>query len=543
MKPLPKKSTISNASLKRSLSLIVAVFGFLLYAQTISYTFVLDDTSAITQNHIVQEGFRGIGTLIHTSYRYGYWAQKDEIFRPLSLILFAIEWQFFPDSAAAFHLLNILLYSLTGFLLFHVLARLLKDNLLVAFIATLLFITHPVHTEVVAYIKCGDEILSFLFFLITLNFLLDFIKSNSQARLTYAAITFFLALLAKETAMTFVLIIPITIFFFAKHDRSQLIKVIAALTVAILPYLLLRYFALGGIVNTKQIAGVDNIIALAPDYASRAATAIYVLGKYLVTAVLPIHLSIDYSASEITIIKPSDIRFIIPCIVFTSLLTYAFSRFRNRDLFAFAILLFCISIAIVSNLFIVIGTVMADRLLYIPSLGICMAVAMLLFKLFNPVIKPKEVPVTLRDFIKINRKTIAIAAIIIGLFSLKTISRNPVWRDNNSLYITGVEDAPNSSRNHYLYALYLLDNVAIPEQDPSRRNQFFEETINEFKTSLTLYPADFKAFERHQIILKKQDKQILLETYKMIAITYRHQGDTANTNLFADKANAIEASK
>ena len=142
MKNIPKNKSKNNPSIKRSLALMVAAFGFLLYVQTI-VSFVMDDASAIKSNHIVQQGIRGIGTLIHTPYRYGYWNNKDELYRPLSLIMFAVEWQFFPDSPTFFHFTNILLYSITGFLLFLLLCRLFKNNLLIPFITSLLFIAHP----------------------------------------------------------------------------------------------------------------------------------------------------------------------------------------------------------------------------------------------------------------------------------------------------------------------------------------------------------------------------------------------------------------
>ena len=82
----------------------------------------------------------------------------------------------------------------------------------------------------------------------------------------------------------------------------------------------MRDYALGGIINTKETAPVDNILASSPDYITRAATAIYVLGKYLLLLVLPLHLSIDYSAKEIMLITITDYRFLISFIILISLL-------------------------------------------------------------------------------------------------------------------------------------------------------------------------------------------------------------------------------
>jgi hypothetical protein len=335
------------------------------------------------------------------------------------------------------------------------------------------------------------------------------------------------------------LIIPMIIFFFRENNKAQFVKIIASLIIATGAYLLMRANALGGIINTKEIAAVDNILASSPDYISRVATAIYVLGKYLLLVVIPVHLSTDYSASEITIIGISDYRFIISLIIYLSLFIYGIIRLRKKDVIAFCILYFLITIAIVSNLFVIIGTVMADRLLYIPSLGLCLLIAYLLTRIFKPNSSIKESS-SVKNFIGNNKRILYATTIILAFYSIKTWSRNPVWKDTNSLYIAGVKDAPESSRSHYLYALYLLDNEAIPEQNPLRRNGLFDETVNEFKASLDYYPINFNDYLNHKITINNQDKQFLVETFKMIAITYRHKGDTANTNLYINKANAAE---
>ena len=255
------------------------------------------------------------------------------------------------------------------------------------------------------------------------------------------------------------------------------------------------------------------------------------------------HLSIDYSASEITIINVSDYRFWIALTFYLSLFIYAIIRLKMKDIIAFCILFYLITIAIVSNLFVIIGTVMADRLLYIPSLGFCLMIAILLNRIIIGNSSTKERIITLGSFLSNNKRIFYATSIILLFYSIKTWSRNPIWKDNNSLYTQGVKDAPMSSRSHYLYALYLLDNEAIPEQNPQRRNELFDETVNEFQASLDYYPKNINDYINHKIVVNTQDKQLLIETYKMIAITYRHKGDSSRMNLFINKANEVEQMK
>src|SRR5262245_45097395 len=105
-------------------ALLAAVLGFLLYANTLGHEFTLDDMPAITGNKYVTEGLGGIDDILHTAYWSGYRASNTTLYRPVPLLLFALEWQFFPNRPSAFHAVSVLLYALTGFLLFRLLHRL-----------------------------------------------------------------------------------------------------------------------------------------------------------------------------------------------------------------------------------------------------------------------------------------------------------------------------------------------------------------------------------------------------------------------------------
>src|ERR1035437_6497893 len=93
------KMQSSSADKKRRLTLavIVGFFGFLLYSNTLSHGYVLDDISAIKENNIVRQGVHAIPEIFKTSYRQGYLSITDGLYRPLSLATYAIEWNYFPD--------------------------------------------------------------------------------------------------------------------------------------------------------------------------------------------------------------------------------------------------------------------------------------------------------------------------------------------------------------------------------------------------------------------------------------------------------------
>src|ERR1035437_9373276 len=118
-----KQSSSSDNKRKLTLAFIIGIFGFLLYSNTLSHGYVLDDISAIKENNIVRQGIHSIPEIFKTSYRQGYLSIKDGLYRPLSLATFAIEWNYFPDKPNVSHFVNVVLYAITGFLLFLLLCK------------------------------------------------------------------------------------------------------------------------------------------------------------------------------------------------------------------------------------------------------------------------------------------------------------------------------------------------------------------------------------------------------------------------------------
>ena len=141
---------------------VLALLGFALYINTFGHQYALDDIAAVGQNLFVKKGIAGIPDLLRTEFWHfsnislGY-------YRPLSLITFAMEQQYFKDNPNISHMINACLYGLTGLVVGVLLQKWLTRQTIVAFLIGLIFIAHPIHTEIVANIKGRDEILSFLF--------------------------------------------------------------------------------------------------------------------------------------------------------------------------------------------------------------------------------------------------------------------------------------------------------------------------------------------------------------------------------------------
>ena len=154
-------------------------FSFLLYANTLNHEYTIDDLIVVTSNEMTQQGVGAIPDIFKHSYMFGYNGREDESYRPLTLATFAIEKTVFDSKPAASHFIQVILYGLCILVIFRYLQNLFgqeKNKLVIAI--CLLFMMHPIHTEVVANVKSRDEILSALFLFSSLLLYSKWILTN-----------------------------------------------------------------------------------------------------------------------------------------------------------------------------------------------------------------------------------------------------------------------------------------------------------------------------------------------------------------------------
>src|ERR1039458_6793691 len=309
--------------LKVSLGIIVGVFAFLLYAQSISFEYALDDEFVITNNSLIPKGILSIPKILITDYWYGSAFVRVPEYRPIPLVIFAIEWEFFPKNPHVAHFINVLLFAITCWLLFLLLNKLLENyNLIFPFICTLLYTTHPIHTEVVDNIKSLDEILCFLFNLASVWFILKYLEKQLRVDLIFALLFFFLSLLCKETGITFLLITPLILFVFTKTSFKKIAIIGLFLLVTTGVFLVIRYLVLKSIPPT-DFNYYNNSLFQAPDFISQKATAIYILLRYIFLLIIPYPLSSDYTFAQIPTKNITDILVICAILFYCAIGVYS----------------------------------------------------------------------------------------------------------------------------------------------------------------------------------------------------------------------------
>lgn len=193
--------------------LILGLFSFLLYANTIPNDYNLDDELVTINHRLTSKGIAAIPEIFTSSYYEDEMGYSYE-YRPVTLSIFAIEHQFFGDNPHVSHFINVLLYMLCCLMVFIVISKLFtQEKIIFPVVVTLLFIVHPMHTEVVASIKNRDEILSLLF---GLGSIYTSLRLNDSRKPIFLFFTLFLicfALLSKQSTASFFLIIPLILLF------------------------------------------------------------------------------------------------------------------------------------------------------------------------------------------------------------------------------------------------------------------------------------------------------------------------------------------
>lgn len=491
-------------SIKKMMLLIIAVFSFALYANTLTHKYTVDDGTVMQNNKIVKKGVSAIPEIFTTRYREGFWERKENLYRPLSLVMFAIEWQIAPDNPFPGHLTNVLLYMITGIILFATLIKLLPDrNLFLPFMITLLFMAHPLHTEVVANIKSRDEILCFLFIIASINLLISYSKSSKVLSLVFSGFCFFLALLAKENAITYLAIAPLVLHFFTKDKFKKIVRCTAMFVMVTGIYLVLRSAILGGLGGQTELQLVNNSLLGANDATTKFATAMYIMSKYVYLLFIPHPLVFDYSYNQIPVVGLSDFKALLSILIFGALTIFAIIGFRKKDPVAFGILFFLASVSLVSNILFLIESTMAERFLYMPSLGFCLAITITLARIFK--LETNITEVNFPGLFKKNTLLFTLTGVLLLLFSFKTISRNFDWKDNLTLLERDVKTSPESARIRYAYGSAILIEQALKEKDKNIKNNLLDKAIVQLTKGVQILNSYSDAFYHLGLAYKEKD--------------------------------------
>jgi tetratricopeptide (TPR) repeat protein len=557
----------------RSRMIIVLISCLLLNFNTLQNEYALDDEMVIGKNMNMHMGFSGIGKIFATDAYQGYLdvvAAQTPLsggrYRPLSIVTFAIEEQLFTDhlgkeywearkkfeklqsSAASMesvdaaakevkdieaqikqqtleiapirHAFQVIYFTLSMLILFWFLHRyLLPNNQDIAFLATLLFVFHPIHTEVIANVKSRDELFSFMFIILSCICVFRYMEKRTAKNLFWLILATIAALFSKEYGLLAPFVAFIAVVLVKGKKPVDIIKTnwFIIMSVMSVLFLLIRHSVVGGNKKFTLVQDVLNDPFLYATTTQKIATKIALLNEYLKLLIFPHPLSSDYSFSHFPYYSFTDWQVWASIIIWGGILYITFRLWQQRHILAFACLFFLAFFMLVNNLLYGIGATMGERLIYHSSLGFCIIAAWLIVKGIQKTEtshKAKSILLT------------SVSAIILILAGYKTIARNPDWKSDFTLFSRDVKYIENSAltngnagSEYYNTGYKYITGLKNPTHQDTVIFQHYIDTAFIYLTrSLTIHPRYVNTYiNRALCYLQRGKMDSSIKDWKMAA--------------------------
>ncbi len=456
------EGTPSRAHRWKYFILIVSSIG-IVYAQTLGFEFVTyDDYELVVQSESFLSNLSNIFTSFTTHVFTSHRAESG-YYRPMLLISYILDNQLWGLNPLGYHLTNILLHCCSAIVVFLLLEKLLKQQLL-ALIGSLFFALHPIQTESVAWVAGRNDVLLGLFIsAMLLSYL--YYREDPIARksfLSFSVLSFALALFTKESAVFFLILLPLYSIYVRREAvvlKNNFFKFLPFLLVVAV-YLFVRWNVIGAIIGTEKLYGAASLV-------ERLRQMPGIITEHCALIALPIRLSIVHSVDQPRWMNfPwSMIAIIIPLLLFSAVWYF----WRKDNIICFGLLWFCVGLLPVLGIFPVAVPILEHRL-YLPLIGITIVAGRALERL--------------RD-VQTRRKIIGVVAgFVLLLLATMSYVRLPVWSSSAALWSDAIEKAPTVSRSYFNLAGYYFDR------------QQYDSTANLLKKYIELKPDDFLGYAK-----------------------------------------------
>jgi hypothetical protein len=434
--PVPVFVDLTGRDRVRRLALASGLaMAVLVYANAFANGFVLDDRGVIVQNHLVtsSEAWR--------AFALPYWPESlgGGQYRPLGILSFALDWHVSGGDPRWFHAMNVLWHAAATVLVGWLASELLSP--VAGGIAATLFAVHPVHVEAVSNVVGRLELMAAVFVLAAL-------LAHRRSSLTAPAF-FALALLSKESAAVLLALVAASDAILERDWRSAfrsrrwLYAGYAGVAVVYVALLAAVFHDRAFRFPARALAGADTL--------QRLAIVGRVIPHYVRLLIAPAELSASYAPN---VISPSPgvsmgtATGVAIAVLFAIALGVALRR-RRWPVMAFSALWVPIALAPVSNVLFSSGVVLAERTLYLASVGVCLGAG-----------------VVAERFL-VDRWPMVAAAVasVVLAFGIRTWTRTPVWRDDRTYVLTLLADHPESYEGHFAAGRALKGANALEQAD------------------------------------------------------------------------------
>ena len=418
----------------RALFLIVAA-TVLVYTNSLSGAFVFDDTKQIVGNPALRSWGNVLRAFTSDVWSFQRGTLTKDIpppyYRPLFTAYLTINFKLFGLWEPGWHLMNLLVHTGATVAVFFLIKRLSSDRL-IATLAALVFGLHPAHVESVSWISGIPDPLAALFYVPSFIWYVRYRTEGDQKFLIASVIAYGLSALCKETPLALPLVFIVWELTRPGSSRSlgargrEIILQLIPYAVMAGAYLALRFAVLG------RISWKHPFMARVPDSAIWM-TVPYVFVSYLRHLVAPFYLSLIYGTSFVT--TANDPRFLLPValIAVLAILLWTYKKKLSGEAWTALALIVAPLLPVLNLRVFHYEYIIQDRYLYLPSIGFCYLIAILLVRWSQ---RQKQLAT-------------AVAVTIIVAFGASTFAQNRVWHDAVSLWRRAIYYSPNSWSTHY----------------------------------------------------------------------------------------------
>lgn len=403
--------------------------------------FAYDDIPILVENQMV--------TALHTPWEYltdSYWgpSRGNSLYRPLTVIAYALEWAVGKGSPFPFHLANVLLYVVSSVAVLALLRQLLPKG--AALVAALAWAAHPVHVEAVANVVGQSEMLTALPMLLAVTLYIRDRRAGALRTGTALLIALCLAcaLLTKEHGIVLPALLLMTELVFrgklfadapaAGRSREWLLARLMLLEVVL--YVIVRLSVLEGFAGDAPHPSLEGV-----PMGQRAWVMLALVPEYMRLFLWPVALYADYSPKAVPFLPTPGLGHLMGAAWLALAVVLFVHGWRRDRVIAFALLWIGLTMGPISNLLIPTGVLIAERTLFMPTVGVAMIVGRGVVLLW---------PLVQAFHARWVRVAVpGVAGVLLIAAVARSADRQLVWADNPTLFATTVVDAPTNFRAHF----------------------------------------------------------------------------------------------
>jgi tetratricopeptide (TPR) repeat protein len=449
---------------RRCWPLLILLAAVGVYLGTLTHGFVFDDEIAVVDNPYI----RSLNVVAIFGLPEGTRSGLHQLYRPLLNVTLALNHALTGLEPWSYHVFNILLHALVSVLVFF-LARAWRLSPPAALVGALLFAVHPIHVEVVANVVGRKDALVAAFVVGTAILHARALRRGG-AWMAAPVACFLGAVFSKENGLVALGLVGLQDVLLGGGENGQrppprrrVLMLYGAYAAALAGFLWARWSVVGAF-GLSGIGFYDNPLAHAPA-AVRLMSAVVVIGKGLAVQAWPVSQSPDYSFNAIPLVySPVDPRLLISIGAIATVAALAVAAWRRANsILAMSAAWYFAAVLPTANLLYPVGTIFGERLLYLPSVGVC-----LLWGWALDAACPRH-----------RRQIFAGAAVLVlGVMGLQTVRYGSAWSSDLTLFDVAVRHAPGSAKTHYKLGELLVN--------AGRR----EEALREMQRAVEIAPEN-----------------------------------------------------